>query len=67
MAELTEVPTFVKGEPGFAAKLNTLATAIAELQVGLKALEAAAIAAVTPVAEEVAKATVRRKATAKAE
>jgi hypothetical protein len=29
-----EVPTFVKGEPGFAAKLNQLADAVRELQQG---------------------------------
>ncbi|WP_037161057.1 hypothetical protein [Rhodococcoides fascians] len=29
---MTEVPTFVKGEPGFTAKLNQLADAVRELQ-----------------------------------
>lgn len=31
---MIEVPTFVKGEPGFAAKLNQLAEAVRELQGG---------------------------------
>lgn len=33
---MIEVPTFVKGEPGFAAKLNLLGDAIRELQAGME-------------------------------
>ena len=62
MASFTEVPVFIKGEPGFAAKLNQLGTAIREIQDALTAREAEA-----PVAAEAPKATTRRKAAAKAE
>lgn len=31
MAKFTEIPVFVKGEPGFADKLNQLAAVVAEV------------------------------------
>lgn len=60
MAQFKAVPTFVRGEPGFAAKLNELADAVRELQEAL-----ASPAPAEPV--EAPKAAPRRKATAKAE
>lgn len=62
MASFTEVPEFIKGEPGFAAKLNQLGKAVREIQEALTAQEAPA-----PVVESAPKTTTRRKATAKAE
>jgi hypothetical protein len=61
MANFTEVPVFVKGEPGFAAKLNQLGAAVREIQ------EALTAQAEQPVAAEAPKTPTRRKATAKAE
>jgi outer membrane murein-binding lipoprotein Lpp len=63
MANFTEVPEFIKGEPGFAAKLNVLGNAIRELQAAFAELEETA-KAVAPVIENAAKTTTRRKATA---
>jgi len=37
MAKFTEVPVFVKGEPGFAAKLNQLGTVLSEVIAHLEA------------------------------
>jgi predicted trehalose synthase len=65
MAKFTEVPTFVRGEPGFAAKLNQLGAAVREVQAALTAKEEATPALPEPV--EAPKATTRRKAPAKAE
>lgn len=45
MAQFTEIPTFVAGEPGFAAKLNQLGAVVAEVIVALEALGEAASAA----------------------
>ena len=41
MATFTEVPVFVKGEPGFAAKLNQLGAVMREVTEAMQALGAA--------------------------
>lgn len=63
MSEIT-VPTFVKGESGFAAKLNELASAVLSLASELATVskELEALKASAP-----AKATTTRKAATKAE
>lgn len=58
MANFTEVPVFIKGEPGFAAKLNQLGTAVREIQ------EALTAQAEEPAPAAEAPKTTRRKATA---
>jgi hypothetical protein len=60
----TEVPSFVKGEPGFAGKLNQLGAVLIEVIKVVNELAEAikAIQAATP-----AKATATRKAPTKAE
>lgn len=63
MAELT-VPTFVKGEPGFAAKLNELGAAFIALATEVNKLHAELEATKAPAP---AKATATRKAPTKAE
>jgi hypothetical protein len=40
MAKFTDVPVFVKGEPGFAAKLNQLGTVLSEVIAHIEAEEA---------------------------
>lgn len=44
MAKFSEIPVFVAGEPGFAAKLNQLGAVLAEV---VEALEASTSAPVT--------------------
>jgi outer membrane murein-binding lipoprotein Lpp len=67
MAEFKEVPTFVRGEPGFAAKLNQLAEAVRELQKAVSTLHGVVEALAPAEAVEAPKPATRRKATAKAE
>lgn len=61
MVQFSEVPTFVAGEPGFAAKLNQLGAVVAELTEAFKVLGEAVEAAKAPAP----KATARKAATAK--
>lgn len=56
-AKFTEIPVFVKGEPGFAAKLNQLGAVLAEVIEHIEACPAKAPAA--------AKAPARKTATTK--
>jgi hypothetical protein len=41
MAKFSEIPVFVKGEPGFAAKLNQLGTVLGEVIAALEEAPAA--------------------------
>lgn len=51
MAKFSEVPTFVSGDPGFAAKLNQLGTVVTEVIEALNALTAAVESCKAPVAK----------------
>lgn len=66
MAQVTEVPEFVSGQPGHTAKLNQLVAAVKELQVAVAHLSEQ-LAAATPVVKKAVTRTATAKAPAKAE
>jgi hypothetical protein len=45
MAKFSEIPVFVKGEPGFAAKLNQLGKVLGEVVAALEAAPAPTVKA----------------------
>lgn len=57
MAKFSEVPVFVAGEPGFAAKLNQLGTVVGEVIEAFNALAEAVEATKAPARKAVAKKT----------